>query len=1147
MSSLQTAYNSLSANTTPAFAEDSAPASTPETRSPKTLIDRGLTALLGGNPRQFLQQTATNPDPENETRLDEFIRLCGAPVFTPEKLETLSGYRNGTKMLCGREENLINHYIATGRIYGEDYLRLRYLLLLRVIVKGIRYGDKDWELFGGREDFVAEYVQLTIQGVLLRGKGAMGLLDGALLPVEVTRRHVSQLSLLLNEEGEWVQAHWEQSAGLIYGANPALAAAIPVYIAIRKAAAKQWGSGRQEDAFTPAVAAEILALPPAARRTLFKMLISLESYTYIPDKKMMGDKDLWRKDTGWNAEHLTEVVALLRNKGRYGDYLPTVLIPSIRKILKDRSAGAEALYRSLNGLHELRHNSYRQKKTLPNLLKLYALDKEAPTTATDVATYEQLCLAGVPLGNGGYTNYGNSIFHGILRNAFTLLSTHIDCSIVSIKQHGLQGTFDFYLKDENLTLEFTGEEPSPLLKEINELLAAPEGFWNFGHYQLVLVNAETAASLKGIIADGTLTDFPPLAEPLPAFLLTLKEAQRKQITRNKVVDLENDPAFGVLSTVLKDIPKKEEWAKIIGHCQQYPIDGKPAKGWVKTMREHYANLAANDFSTGLITIIDKLIPQTEWFLADAKLRVLRGLTWSCRLGGGSAEIYVLGRVATKAYRKVPGGPINAKLGNIALESLIAIGNLAAYGTMNNMETKATYSVFRRAVASRKKKFTTLLKQFTPEELDERSIPDFGFVDGVRKIPAGDYQAIFVPTGLKAKLVWENAAGKQQKSVPASLKTDHAALVKSLKAEAKNIGETLVAQSTRLEQGYLAQKRWALADWQALLFEHPLMHLLASHLIWQNGTTSFIVCKDQLVGHDGEPVTPAAEEVTLWHPATAPTSETLAWRNYLFANQVQQPFKQAFREVYILTPAEEITHDHSLRFANHFLRGKTLYSIGKNRGWTVGYQEAPWKYLPAANLTVAYHVDGEPLFGDCVSRELTFSRGKNRYGGERLPLAEIPAIILSEIMRDIDLFVAVGGIVADVPMMESLDDARRHYWHDVSTGKRSNAQQVAVRKDLLERVLPLTKLRKVARVEGNFLHVDGKLRNYTINLGTGHSFLKPNDQYLCIVPGNSRGANGVWLPFASEDRTLTMILSKAFLLASDDKITDRTILAQLSRG
>jgi hypothetical protein len=61
-------------------------------------------------------------------------------------------------------------------------------------------------------------------------------------------------------------------------------------------------------------------------------------------------------------------------------------------------------------------------------------------------------------------------------------------------------------------------------------------------------------------------------------------------------------------------------------------------------------------------------------------------------------------------------------------------------------------------------------------------------------------------------------------------------------------------------------------------------------------------------------------------------------------------------------------------------------------------------------------------------------------------------------------------------------------------------------------------------------------------------MEPNDQYLCIVPTSAptTGAigNRLFLPFEG-DRTLGIILSKAFLLAEDINIKDPTILHQIA--
>ena len=74
----------------------------------------------------------------------------------------------------------------------------------------------------------------------------------------------------------------------------------------------------------------------------------------------------------------------------------------------------------------------------------------------------------------------------------------------------------------------------------------------------------------------------------------------------------------------------------------------------------------------------------------------------------------------------------------------------------------------------------------------------------------------------------------------------------------------------------------------------------------------------------------------------------------------------------------------------------------------------------------------------------------------------------------------------------------------------------------------------------------KLRTYRIHLGSGNVLVQPNDQYLCIVPARDPAPAGdrLFLPFEG-DGTLSIVLSKAFLLAADDEIKDPTIVRQIS--
>jgi hypothetical protein len=58
-------------------------------------------------------------------------------------------------------------------------------------------------------------------------------------------------------------------------------------------------------------------------------------------------------------------------------------------------------------------------------------------------------------------------------------------------------------------------------------------------------------------------------------------------------------------------------------------------------------------------------------------------------------------------------------------------------------------------------------------------------------------------------------------------------------------------------------------------------------------------------------------------------------------------------------------------------------------------------------------------------------------------------------------------------------------------------------------------------------------------------MEPDDGYLCIVPARGQGCGKAFLPFG--DERLSLILSKAFLLAADTGITDETVLRQIKRG
>jgi hypothetical protein len=168
----------------------------------------------------------------------------------------------------------------------------------------------------------------------------------------------------------------------------------------------------------------------------------------------------------------------------------------------------------------------------------------------------------------------------------------------------------------------------------------------------------------------------------------------------------------------------------------------------------------------------------------------------------------------------------------------------------------------------------------------------------------------------------------------------------------------------------------------------------------------------------------------------------------------------------------------------------------------------------------------------------------------LPLDQVPAMAFSETLCDLETAIDATSIAADrfwtdrgaaaARPLSEVPGAERYRDAFASTN-RGEAQ--ALRKAFLESLLPSLSIAESCHVAGDWLMVDGKRATYRIHLGSGASQLAASGRHLCIVP-TSREDGLEFLPFEG-DATTTLILSKAMLLAQDDRIEDPTILSQLA--
>src|SRR5262245_56902929 len=212
------------------------------------------------------------------------------------------------------------------------------------------------------------------------------------------------------------------------------------------------------------------------------------------------------------------------------------------------------------------------------------------------------------------------------------------------------------------------------------------------------------------------------------------------------------------------------------------------------------------------------------------------------------------------------------------------------------------------------------------ELEEIGLPDYGFAgDGTMDVAIGPAVAVLAITDANTlETSWRAADGRSLSGPPAAVKDGHADALKALKVQVKEIGETLAAQRLRLERLYLGDREWPLDIWRERYLDEPLVGNLARRLIW-----AFRIGEQWLPGllQDGVPcdasVAPLAVDggetrVRLWHPMQSDVAQVLAWRQRRAKLGIMQPFKQAHREIYVLTDAERETRLHSNRFAAHIV-------------------------------------------------------------------------------------------------------------------------------------------------------------------------------------------------------------------------------------
>ncbi|WP_127501022.1 DUF4132 domain-containing protein [Actinoplanes solisilvae] len=580
----------------------------------------------------------------------------------------------------------------------------------------------------------------------------------------------------------------------------------------------------------------------------------------------------------------------------------------------------------------------------------------------------------------------------------------------------------------------------------------------------------------------------------------------------------------------------------------------PTKAW---LREADERLAATPAASEAVALLLGGYRGGTGLVRDHIDALLRGLIWLQSRVPGDESTELLGGVALAVA--APAWRGGAQL--VAPKAAVAVVDILAQRSGDvpvQVLARLSQTVRSRLLLPRVGKALDRLgreRGWSPGEALELTVDDHGLDrDGRRAWPMGSAnEAVVAIDNGRARLrAYEN--GVVRRAVPPAWK-EALAPARRLVAEAN---QSLGVERLRIEGLFSQERTWDWGTWKRHYLDHPITGAIARRLIWQispNGGiwTSGLPARsgDGWTLSDLDAAPRDGWRVRLWHPALVGPAEVARWRGRIVEAELRQPLKQAFREVYRLTPAEEQTGTYSNRFAAHILHYRQANALMRERGWAANYLggwsdgyhgEAKKEFGGGDWQAVFFHDWIESSTWDlpyCTTDQVRFARRDGR-AWTTTPLAEVPPLVLSEAMRDVDLFVGVTSIAADDDWRDRGEDRFADYRHRTAFATLTPAGEM--RRETLARLLPRLAVGPRCELQDRFLQVRGNLGIYRIHLGSANILMAPDDAYLCIVADRAK-TKKLTLPF-NDDPVLSAILSKAIMLAADDKITDPSITTQL---
>ena len=373
---------------------------------------------------------------------------------------------------------------------------------------------------------------------------------------------------------------------------------------------------------------------------------------------------------------------------------------------------------------------------------------------------------------------------------------------------------------------------------------------------------------------------------------------------------------------------------------------------------------------------------------------------------------------------------------------------------------------------------------------------------------------------QSEIIYEKA-GKELKSLPTKLKKDK--YIEDIKEVHKNLKEQYRRSRKMLEEAMEDGTEFYGYEIENLMTNPVIAPILKSLVFKMDKNLGYY--EDKKLKSTNKKSVAIKDDSLLKIAHCFDLFESGDWASYqkdIFDRELKQPFKQVFRELYVKT-VDEKGRDKSLRYAGHQVQPTKTVALLKTRRWIIDGQEGLEKVYYKENIIAKIYALADWFSpADIEAPTLEEVQFFDRKTFKPILIDNVPDLVFTEVMRDIDLVVSVAHI-GDV------DPEASH-------------STIEMRKAIIEFNCKLFKLKNVKFSENHVL-IKGERAEYSIHLGSGLIHQKAGSA-INVLPVHSQHRGRVFLPFIDDDPKTAEIMAKVILFAQDEKIKDVFILEQI---